>query len=169
MGSGLRGFGEGQISVGSAVTESQLVLLLGLGRDPVSGEQLGRDYQEFPRVAERIAARVGGLDAGLTGEEYAAAVAGIEQPETDRGPRSAVAGFDFTFNVPKSVSVLWGVADAGTQVLIAEAHHAAVAQVIAFLEREVAVTRAGFNAGDGAVAQHEVGGIAAMAYDHWDS
>ena len=42
--------------------------------------------------------------------------------------------------------MLWGVADAGTQSLIAEAHHAAVAQVVALLEREVAVTRAGFNA-----------------------
>ena len=58
----------------------------------------------------------------------------------------ATAVVDFTFSVPRSVSVLWGVADAGTQALIVEAHHEAVAQVVAFLEREVAVTRAGSNA-----------------------
>ena len=48
-------------------------------------------------------------------------------------------------------------------------HHDAVAEVLAFFEREVAVTRAGANARHGAVAQHEVSGVAATAYDHWDS
>ena len=37
------------------------------------------------------------------------------------------------------------------------------------LEREVAVTRAGANARDGASAHHDVVGVAATAYDHWDS
>jgi hypothetical protein len=41
--------------------------------------------------------------------------------------------------------------------------------VLALLEREVAVTRAGANARDGASAHHEVKGVAATAYDHWDS
>ena len=40
--------------------------------------------------------------------------------------RHAVAGYDLTFSIPKSASVLWGVADGGAQALIAEAHHAAV-------------------------------------------
>jgi hypothetical protein len=44
-----------------------------------------------------------------------------------------VAGFDLTFSVPKSVSVLWGLADPGTQAWIVEAHHAAVAEA-AFTE-----------------------------------
>ena len=69
--------------------------------------------------------------------------------------RHAVAGFDLTFSVPKSVSVLWGVADAATQERIVEAHHAAVADVIDFFEREVAATRAGISDSDGAVAQVE--------------
>ena len=60
-----------------------------------------------------------------------------------KGTQTATAGFDYTFSVPKSVSVLWGVADAGTQALIVEAHHQAVAEVLDFMEREVAVTRAG--------------------------
>lgn len=169
MGSGLGEFGQGQIVESSVVTQSQLALLLGMGRDPVTGDQLGRAYQEFQTVPQRIAKRVEGIDPRLSAEERDAEITKIEKEENRRGPRSAVAGFDFTFSVPKSVSVLWGVADAGTQALIVEAHHEAVAQVAAFLEREVAATRAGSNARNGAVAQHEVLGIAAAAYDHWDS
>ena len=86
-----------------------------------------------------------------------------------KGSQTATAGFDYTFSVPKSVSVLWGVADAGSQSLIVDAHHQAVAEVLAMLEREVAVTRAGANARDGASAHHDVFGVAATAYDHWDS
>ncbi|MCT2995937.1 conjugal transfer protein, partial [Propionibacterium freudenreichii] len=83
--------------------------------------------------------------------------------------RRAVAGFDFTFSIPKSASVLWAVADAGTQALIAEAHHAAVAEVVAFMEREVAATRTGATGRDGAVAQVDVAGLIATAFDHYDS
>ena len=67
------------------------------------------------------------------------------------------------------MSVLWGVADAATQERIADAHHAAVADVIDFFEREVAATRAGISDSDGAVAQVDVAGVAAVAYDHFDS
>lgn len=81
-------------------------------------------------------------------------VAQIEAEEAARGSRRAVAGFDITFSVPKSASVLWVVADAGTQ-----AHHEVVAAVVAFMEREVAATRTGATAGDGAVAQVDVTGF----------
>jgi conjugative relaxase-like TrwC/TraI family protein len=83
--------------------------------------------------------------------------------------RRAVAGFDFTFSVPKSVSAVWAVADAGTQSLIATAHHAAVAELIGLIEREVAATRVGATGPDGAVAQVDVQGVAATAFDHYDS
>lgn len=96
-------------------------------------------------------------------------VAQIEVEEAARGSRRAVAGFDFTFSVPKLASVLWAVADAGTQALIAQAHHEAVAAVVAFMEREVAATRAGATGGDGAVAQVDVTGLIATAFDHFDS
>src|SRR5680860_404131 len=169
IGTGLAEFGDGQIVKGSVVTQSQLALLLGMGRDPVTGDQLGLAYQEFPTVPQRIAKRIEGIEPGPADGDREAAITKIEKEENKKGPRSAVAGFDFTFSVPKSVSVLWGVVDAGTQALIVEAHHEAVAPVVAFLEREVALTRAGSNARNGAVAQHEILGIAAAAYDHWDS
>ena len=105
----------------------------------------------------------------MTQEDCAAETSRIEAEETAAGMRHAVAGFDLTFSVPKSVSVLWGVADAATQERIADAHHAAVADVIDFFEREVAATRAGISDSDGAVAQVSVAGVAAVAYDHFDS
>lgn len=73
------------------------------------------------------------------------------------------------------MSVLWGLADAGTQQLIMQAHHEAVAQVMGLFEREVAATRTGAtkpatqtDAG-GAVLQAEVTGVAAAWFDHYDS
>lgn len=83
--------------------------------------------------------------------------------------RHAVAGYDLTFSIPKSASVLWGIADGGTQALIAEAHRAAVADALNFLEREVVATRVGAKGAKGAVAQAEVTGVVAAAFDHYDS
>lgn len=169
MGAGLPALGEGQIRDGAAVGEAQLQLLIGMGRDPITGEPLGRAYPVYKSAAERVTDRVVTLDPGLGPAERGHAVAKIEADEADRGTRRAVAGFDFTFSVPKSASVLWAVADAGTQALIVDAHHAAVAEVVAFMEREVAATRTGATAGDGAVAQVDVRGLIATAYDHYDS
>ncbi len=165
MGSGVTHLGNGELEAGMLVTPEQLQTLLGRGCDPLTGTGLGRPYVKYPSVGERIAARVTSLDASLEGADYDAAVAQIEREEHQRGPQTAVAGFDLTFSVPKSVSVLWGVADANTQELIVEDHHAAVAQVLDLLEREVAASRVG-HAG---IAQVDVLGVVAVAYDHWDS
>lgn len=169
LGSGLGGLGGGQLRPGNTVTEEQLELLLGMGRDPISGDVLGEPYRHFAGVAERIQARIDRLDRGLTGDERAVAVTDIEAEERARPTRRAVAGYDYTFSVPKSVSALWAVADGGTQSLIVAAHHAAVAEVVALLERDVATTRIGARGPDGAVAQVEVAGVIATAYDHYDS
>ena len=169
LGSGLPALSSGVIEVGDRVSEAQLELLMGMGRDPVTGDPLGHAYHRFAPVEERIAKRTADLPADLPVTERAEAVAVIEAEEQARGTRRAVAGYDFTFSVPKSVSVLWGVADAGTQALIATAHHAAVAEVVAFMEREVASTRIGANGPEGTVAHVDVEGLIATAFDHYDS
>jgi conjugative relaxase-like TrwC/TraI family protein len=168
MGSALHAFGNGEIRRGDAVTPRQLQALIGAGLDPVTGEKLGRAFPAFPPLEERIAARAAELPADLGDERQTAALAQIRSEESGKAS-SAVAGFDYTFSVPKSVSALWGVADAGTQALIVEAHHQAVADVLDFIEREVVCTRRGVAAGDGAVMQADIIGVAATAYDHWDS
>src|SRR6478735_2044945 len=152
LGSGVRALGSGQLAAGAQVTEEQLALLVGMGRDPVTGEQLGRVYPSYKPLSDRIEERVAALDPEMPQEDCAAETTRIEAEETAAGMRRAVAGFDLTFSVPKSVSVLWGVADAVTQERIVAAHHAAVADVIALFEREVAATRAGISDADGVVA-----------------
>ncbi|QAV69231.1 conjugal transfer protein [Salinibacterium sp. UTAS2018] len=169
MGSGLPTLGSGQLRDSDEVTEAQLQLLIGMGRDPLTGAPLGRAYPAYKSVTQRVEERVGTLDPKLGPTARGRAVAAIEAAESERGTRRAVAGYDFTFSIPKSASVLWAVAEAGTQSLIVNAHHAAVAEVVAFMEREVAATRAGATPGDGAVAQVEVRGLIATAYDHYDS
>ena len=168
-GSSLAAFGDGQIRSGDQVTETQLGLLLGMGRDPVTGEVLGRAYPVYRSMKKRVEDRVKDLDAGLSADERGVEVSRIEAEEVGAGGRCPVAGYDLTFSVPKSVSVLWGLADANLQEMIVAAHHAAVGEVIGFVEREIAATRTGVAAGDGAVAQVAVRGVAAAAFDHWDS
>jgi len=147
------------------VSEQHLRRLLGQGRDPITGAPLGLPYYHRPTVQERIATRIGQLDAGLSPAERTAAVQKIETEEQERGTRRVVAGYDYTFSVPKSVSALWAVTDAASQARIVDAHHAAIADVLALMEREVAATRVGHNG----IAQVATRGLIATCYDHYDS
>ncbi|WP_315899826.1 MobF family relaxase [Arthrobacter alpinus] len=79
--------------------------------------------------------------------------------------RHAVAGFDLTFSVPKSVSVLWALADKYIQQQVLTTHHRAVESVLAWLEDEVVHTRTGRNG----VAHVGTRGAIAAAFDHWES
>ena len=109
IGSAVTALGGGSIVVGDEVTEEQLQRLIGQGRDPVTDQALGSPYRKYPTVVERIERRTARLDADLPVTERAEAVAAIEAEESVRGVRKAVAGFDFTFSIPKSASVLWAV------------------------------------------------------------
>jgi len=164
MGGGVRGLGAGLVLDGDVVTEAQLQLLIGLGRDPVTGEPLGRAYPVYRSAADHA---IDGSRTDGGGPAERAAASAVDQPDDKR--RRAVAGYDFTFSIPKSASILWGVGDAATQERIVAAHHAAVAEVLAYMEREVAATRTGTTAQGGAVAQVDVTGLIATAFDHFDS
>ncbi|NCD18857.1 MAG: conjugal transfer protein [Actinobacteria bacterium] len=83
--------------------------------------------------------------------------------EGDR--RRPVAGFDCTFTTPKSVSVLWALADEPTREAIYDCHRRAITDVLTLIERDVARTRIGTNG----TAQVNVAGVIAAAFDHWDS
>ncbi len=82
----------------------------------------------------------------------------------DRTDR-AVVGYDLTFTVPKSASVLWALGDDATRTAVHAAHRAAVDQALTFVERTVARTRVG-HAG---CRQVRTRGVIAAAFDHWDS
>jgi len=153
------------LAEGDTVTEEHLARLLGDGIHPVTGEKLGKRFPSLQPPRERIAPRIAQLDSDLRGEARAEAVQRIREEEVAKKPRTAVAGFDLTFSPPKSVSTIWGVADAGTQALIAQAHHAAMRDTIALLEERVAATRVGA----GGIAQMPLVGVIATAFDHYDS
>lgn len=79
--------------------------------------------------------------------------------------RHAVAGYDLTFTAPKSVSVVWGLADEPTRGQLHDAHRAALASALQFVEHSVIRTRVG---ADGR-RQVRTRGMIAAAFDHWDS
>ncbi|SDT36502.1 MobF family relaxase [Jiangella sp. DSM 45060] len=166
VGSGLVGLDRGHgLAVGTQVTEEQMERLYRSGADPVTGDQLGQAYRVPKSFDDRVAARVAALPAAMPASERNRMVEQIEAEERSRRVGRPVSGFDVTFSPPKSVSVMWALADHGVREQIYEAHREAVADVIATIEREVARTRIGTNG----VAQVETAGVIAAAFDHWDS
>ncbi|WP_235523308.1 MobF family relaxase [Cellulomonas sp. Root485] len=79
--------------------------------------------------------------------------------------RHAVAGYDLTFTAPKSVSVVWGLADEATRATIYDAHTAALSSALRFVEHSVIRTRVGA----AGCRQIRTRGMIAAAFDHWDS
>lgn len=106
----------------------------------------------------------GATAAGLDGQveagqlELLLAGGGLRQAVRE----GAVAGFDLTFRAPKSVSVLWGVADQATARQLGEAHDAAVAAALGYMEREACRARRG----KGGAIQVRGGGFVAAAFRH---
>ncbi len=105
-----------------------------------------------------LTAVFGGLDP-VTGQVLGLAGA---------GPGSvarAVAGFDLTFTVPKSVSVVWALGDRQVQSAVESAHHAAIGDVLSVIEARALWTRTGH----GGVHRLATHGAVATGFDHWDS
>lgn len=142
---------------------------MGMGHDQITNAPLGRAFPVYKDAPKCIEARIVKRDVTLTPGAKGEAVALIVSEENPRIGCRAVAGFDFTCSIPESASVLGAVADAGVQALIGTAHHLAVAEVVAFMVKEVAATRTGATAGDGSVAQVPVNGPIVTAIDHFDS
>ncbi|MGK2876718.1 MAG: MobF family relaxase [Nocardioides sp.] len=82
-----------------------------------------------------------------------------------RKATSAVAGYDLTFSPVKSVSTLWALAPMEVAEQIRDAHDAAVADAVAWIESEVAFTREG----RGGARQVRVRGLVATAFTHRDT
>ncbi len=82
-----------------------------------------------------------------------------------RAASTAVAGFDLSFTPVKSVSALWAIAPQDVADQIAAAHHAAVQDALAWLERDAVRTRGGRNG----VQQLDTTGMLAAAFGHRDS
>ena len=78
---------------------------------------------------------------------------------------NSVSGYDFTFRIPKSISLVWGVADVNVQASIMACHDEAVRRALDWLEDNVAFTRSG----KGGTVQVPIRGLLAARYDHFDT
>jgi conjugative relaxase-like TrwC/TraI family protein len=135
------------IEVGSVASERDVRAVFGQLRHPESTVDdpvfLGRPPRKFRSTEERIQAalaRESDADEERTRE--------IEN-EVRADGRKAVGYYDLTFSPVKSVSVLWAaLLSEGRQAEAAEvieAHREAVAEAMAWAEREVAYTRVGYH------------------------
>lgn len=168
LGAGLPGLGAGggqDLIAGAVVTEAAMARLYGSGHDPLTGERLGLAYPKFKTAPERGAARVARLPEDLSETDRAEAMARIEAQEDARPVRSAVAGYDLTFTVPKSVSVLWALGDHDVQAAVEGAHHDAVGAVLELIEARFLHTRIG----SGSKIRVPARGAIAAAFDHLDT
>lgn len=135
LGSGLQGINRAS---GDAVTETEAKAIFACAIHPDTGAPLGRPHHQ-PAVAQNA--------------------------QGHTRTRRAVAGFDLTFSVPKSVSVLWALSPRALQDRILQTHHDAVTATLRWLEESVIHTRAGRNG----VARIGTRGAIAAAFDHWES
>ncbi|WP_198950086.1 MobF family relaxase [Kineosporia sp. A_224] len=128
---------------------------------------LPRDWPVPAPVRARIRTRVAD---GMFVEEYGRAPADDREragflARVSRQATTAVAGYDLTFSPVKSVSALWAVAPREVAEQVEAAHHAAVADAVAWLEDSATYTRVGAQG----VAQVDVTGLLAAAFTHRDS
>ncbi|WP_162943661.1 MobF family relaxase [Arthrobacter celericrescens] len=135
LGSGLPGINR---TTGDIVTESDAKAIFDHATHPDTGDLLGRPHGQ-PALVQN------------------------SQGKTET--RHAVVGFDLTFSVPKSVSVLWALSPRSIQNQILQTHHEAVNATMHWLEENVIHTRAGRNG----VAHLGTRGAIAAAFDHWES
>lgn len=81
------------------------------------------------------------------------------------GKRPPVAGFDLTFSPPKSVSVMWAMADRGTKTVIESICNQALSEVVTWAEDHVFRTRTGAQG----VRHEDIRGVVASSWMHYES
>jgi TrwC relaxase len=73
----------------------------------------------------------------------------------------AVAAFDVVLRPSKSVSILYGLGDSATRRAVLAAHHAAVAEAVAYLDEHLGTRR-----GHGGHQHVQGQGLLAVGFDH---
>src|SRR4051795_8970643 len=180
------GAGAASLGVAGEVSEGQMRALFGAGLHPdadvlraqlttagVGPTEVERavrlgarypDYTRLPAVQHRVAERVAALTAELGRAATPAEVKTVRAGEAAR-QRQAVAGYDLVFTPVKSVSLLWALGEQPVRRAVEDAHHAAVADVLAWLEVHGAFTRVGA----GGRFQVDTHGLIAAGFDHFES
>jgi conjugative relaxase-like TrwC/TraI family protein len=148
------------------------VAKLSVGREAYYTRELATDHQQYLSGHGESPGRWYGAAAATLGLQGEASVAGFqamfEGRHLDTGEllgrphgRNAVPAFDLVLRPTKSVSVLYGLGDPATGRAVLAAHHAGLAEAVAYLDERLGARR-----GHGGV-QHVSGqGLLAVGFDH---
>ncbi|MBQ1052474.1 relaxase domain-containing protein [Micromonospora sp. C51] len=157
------GNGTAVLGVDGWVTEQQMRYLIGQGRHPSAGYQLGQKWRLYRPMTDEyreqaVQRALAQLPADATVEQRTR----VWQSIMTTPERRAVSGYDVTVSPVKSVSLLWAFSDDGVKHAVMAAHHAGVRSLLSHLQRHGAFTRTGA----GGVRQLDTAGLAAMVFDH---
>jgi conjugative relaxase-like TrwC/TraI family protein len=145
---------------------------LSVGREAYYTRELATDHEQYLSGHGESPGRWYGAGASRLGLEGEASVAGFQAMFEGRHPttgellgrphgRTAVPAFDVVLRPTKSVSVLYGLGDPATGRAVLAAHHAGLAEAVAYLDEHLGARR-----GHGGV-QHVSGqGVLAVGFDH---
>lgn len=87
-------------------------------------------------------AEILGLDGVVDEADLTAVLEGRAPGSDERLTRAKLPGLDFTFRAPKSISLLYGLGEAGSVTgEVVAAHEAAVDAAVGYLERQVCLSR----------------------------
>ncbi|HEV2825218.1 MAG TPA: MobF family relaxase, partial [Actinomycetota bacterium] len=145
---------------------------LSVGREEYYTHELATDHETYLSGHGESPGRWYGAGASSLGLEGEASVAGFQAMFEGRHPatgellgrphgRNAVPAFDVVLRPTKSVSILYGLGDPATGRAVLAAHHAGLAEAVAYLDEHVGARR-----GHGGV-QHVSGqGLLTVGFDH---
>jgi conjugative relaxase-like TrwC/TraI family protein len=148
------------------------VAKLAVGREEYYTRELATDHEAYLSGHGESPGQWYGHGAATLGMEGEASVAGFRRMFEGRHPdtgellgrahgKGAVPAFDVVLRPTKSVSVLYGLGDPATGRAVLAAHHAGVAEAVAYLDEHVGTRRG--HAG----VQHVSGqGLLSVGFDH---
>jgi conjugative relaxase-like TrwC/TraI family protein len=143
-----------------------------VGREEYYTRELATDHEQYLSGHGESPGRWYGAGATSLGLQGEASPAGFQRMFEGRRPdtgeflgrphgRNAVPAFDVVLRPTKSVSILYGLGDAGTGRAVLAAHHAGVREAVSYLDEHLGTRR-----GHGGV-QHVSGhGLLAVGFDH---
>jgi conjugative relaxase-like TrwC/TraI family protein len=145
---------------------------LSVGREEYYTRELATDHEAYLSGHGESPGRWYGAGAGSLGLQGEASVAGFQRMFEGRHPDSgellgrphgsnAVPAFDVVLRPTKSVSILYGLGDPATGRAVLAAHHAGVAEAVAYLDGHLGTRR-----GHGGVQHVQGRGVLAVGFDH---
>jgi conjugative relaxase-like TrwC/TraI family protein len=145
---------------------------LSVGREEYYTRELATDHEQYLSGHGESPGRWYGAGATTLGLQGEASPAGFQAMFEGRHPDSgellgrphgsnAVPGFDVVLRPTKSISVLYGLGDPATGRAVLAAHHAGLAEAVAYLDEHLGARRG--HGGHEHVSGH---GLLAVGFDH---